>query len=119
MNVRNKTLIHKEIKTPIENTTLAPKMDSLQEEREFWDSVSNAFEFSSPAELDLNLPKRSKKRLVTLRLSEDQISLLKKLAGIHDKKYQTMVRDWLTERIQAEVRAITKNSLGNKIKSRG
>ncbi len=28
----------------------------------------------------------------------------------------TMVRDWLTERIQAEVRAITKNSSGNKLK---
>ena len=111
-------MIHNENNKPIEKITLVPKMDSLQEEREFWDSVSNAFEFSSPAELDLNLPKRTKKRLVTLRLSEDQISLLKKLAGIHDKKYQTMVRDWLTERIQAEVRAITKNSPGSKIKSR-
>ena len=81
---------------------MVPKIESLQQEQEFWENTPNALEYSSPVDLELDLPPRTKKRLVSIRLSEDQINLLKRLADYQDKKYQTMARDWLNERIRAE-----------------
>ena len=80
-----------------------PSMSSAEEERNFWDSVPDAFVYSTPFEGTMELPKRPPKKLVTLRMSEEQVLLLKRLALIQDKKYQTMARDWLNERIQSEV----------------
>lgn len=80
-----------------------PAMSSAEEERNFWDSVPDAFVYSAPLDGTMELPKRPPKKLVTLRMSEEQVLLLKRLALIQDKKYQTMARDWLNERIQSEV----------------
>ena len=80
-----------------------PAMSSTEEERNFWDSVPDAFVYSEPFDGTMELPKRPPKKLVTLRMSEEQVLLLKRLALIQDKKYQTMARDWLNERIQSEV----------------
>ena len=80
-----------------------PAMSSTEEERNFWDSVPDAFVYSAPFDGTMELPKRPPKKLVTLRMSEEQVLLLKQLALIQDKKYQTMARDWLNERIQSEV----------------
>ena len=80
-----------------------PAMSSAEEERNFWDSVPDAFVYSAPFDGTMELPKRPPKKLVTLRMSEEQVLLLKRLALIQDKKYQTMARDWLNERIQSEV----------------
>ena len=80
-----------------------PAMSSAEEERNFWDSVPDAFVYSAPLDGTMELPKRPPKKLVTLRMSEEQVLLLKRLALLQDKKYQTMARDWLNERIQSEV----------------
>ena len=102
--MKSKEIDEKEQRESIKK--MVPKMNSLQEERDFWDNVSNAFEYSSPVKLDLELPKRSKKKLVTIRLSEDQVELMKKLANAQDKKYQTMARDWLNDRLRSEIKMI-------------
>ena len=86
----------------IEKKKMVPKMETLQQEQDFWENTPNALEYSTPVDLKLDLPPRTKKRLVSIRLSEDQINLLKQLADHQDKKYQTMARDWLNERIRAE-----------------
>ncbi len=40
---------------------IVPKMESIQQEQEFWESIPNALEYSSPVDLKLELPPRTKK----------------------------------------------------------
>ena len=87
---------------------VVPQFDSIEEERDYWDAVPDAFLLSTPTDMVLSLPPRRKKKLVTIRLAEEQIEQLKAIALFHDKKYQTLLRDWLNERLRSEMIRIKK-----------
>jgi predicted DNA binding CopG/RHH family protein len=67
------------------------------EHRDYWDTVEGEDERVDPA------PARRTKP-VTLRLPIDMIELLKHDAAKRSLPYQTLIRMWLQERLDAEVR---------------
>jgi len=93
-----------------------PKFRNEKDEAEFWGKHS-PIEFSGefaedkqPFEFTLGLLKKAaeeheeKKNLVTLRMEPSQIFLAKIIAGIRGDRYQTMMRRWIREKIQEEVK---------------
>ena len=79
-----------------------PKFRSEKEEAEFWDTHSSTefLDEFKPAHLDFS----KAKRLVSMRLDDKQIEELKKVAAKKGIGYLTMVRMWITERLEQESR---------------
>jgi predicted DNA binding CopG/RHH family protein len=84
-----------------------PKFKSEEEEREFWaDADSTEYVDWNKAKKTIlpNLKPSTKK--ISLRLPELMIEELKLLANKHDIPYQSLMKMYLAERIQRELKSI-------------
>ncbi len=80
-----------------------PKFKSYEEEANFWD-IHSSTEFLDdlkPAHLDFS---KCSKKLVSMRLPDRQIEVLKKIAARKGIGYLTMIRLWVSERLSDESR---------------
>lgn len=82
-----------------------PKFRSEKQEREFWDSADSAqyIDWSKAEPVTLSSLKPSTKT-ISLRLPESLIEELKRLANKRDVPYQTLLKIFLAERVQQELR---------------
>ncbi len=80
-----------------------PKFKSEDEEREFWATHSTADYIDSfePVEFDFSELKPSTKT-ISLRLPQSIIDQLKRLANKRDVPYQSLLKIFLSEKIQEE-----------------
>ena len=97
-----------------------PKFTSEDEEREFWATAD------STRYIDWNKAKRSifpdlkpSVRSISLRLPELLIANVKVLANKRDVPYQTLLKTFLAERIEKEMRSIQEESVPVKMKAEG
>jgi predicted DNA binding CopG/RHH family protein len=90
-----------------------PVFQSEKEELEFWEIHSaadywDALEDVEQVELSPRLRNginnRSRLKMVSLRLREDQITAAKAIAKEKDIPYQVLLRSWITEKIKSEKR---------------
>ncbi len=80
-----------------------PKFNTEEEEVEFWDTHS-LDEFNEDLTLAEDVIfKKSRKKLVSLRLDSQQIEILKKIATGKGIGYLTLVRMWITEKLKEEI----------------
>ncbi len=82
-----------------------PKFRSEKQEREFWDSADSAqyIDWRKAEPVTLSSLKPSTKT-ISLRLPESLIEELKRLANKRDVPYQTLLKIFLAERVQQELR---------------
>ena len=83
-------------------TTKGPKFKSFKEEAKFWashDTTEFLDEFK-PARLKFPKPRR---KLISMRLPESEITGLKRIAARKGIGYLTMLRTWVTERFFKEL----------------
>lgn len=80
-----------------------PKFKNEDEEREFWSTHSTADYIDSfePVEFDLSELKPST-RTISLRLPQSIIDQLKRMANKRDVPYQSLLKIFLSEKIQEE-----------------
>ena len=85
-----------------------PTFKSEEEEAFFWDEHDSTefIEDFEPIEIELSkeledeiLSKKELKKPITLRLEPSQIDAVKKIAGKKGLPYQTLIRLWITEKI--------------------
>ena len=83
---------------------IIPKFKNEEEERKFWESADST-EYVDWRKADKTLLPYLKPSLkkVSLRLPELMISELKQLANKRDVPYQSLMKVFLAERIQAEL----------------
>jgi len=75
-----------------------PKFRSEEEERRFWKTHEIVSYEPALKKVKMIFPK-PRKRLISLRLDEEQLSRLKALAAKKGIGYQTMIRIWIQERL--------------------
>jgi len=82
-----------------------PEFTSENEEREFWEVHDSAdyVDWSKAERMILSNLKPSVKK-ISLRLPESMIEELKLLANKRDVPYQTLMKMFLAERIEKEIR---------------
>lgn len=92
-----------------------PKFKSEEEEARFWETHSpldypgHFSDVESPFQVDPELLKRvsserhRRKRMLTLRIGENQIDLAKIIARWKGLGYQTQMRIWVIEGIRREI----------------
>ena len=82
-----------------------PKFKNEDQERDFWAThdATDYFDFSKPVKLDLSELKFSTFP-VTIRLPQWLVDDLKKLANRRDVPYQSLMKIFLAERVEQELR---------------
>ena len=95
-----------------------PKFTSEDEEREFWATAD------STRYIDWNISKRTifpdlkpTVRSISLRLPELLIANVKVLANKRDVPYQTLLKTFLAERVDKEMRSIHDKNIPSKSKA--
>jgi len=85
-----------------------PKFKNEDEERDFWAKADSSeyFDWDNPIELDLSKLKPSTKS-ISLRLPEYLLARIKELANSRDVPYQSLMKIFLAERVEKELRAKT------------
>lgn len=80
-----------------------PRFKNEDEEREFWaiHDATDYFDTARPLELDLSELQPST-RSITIRLSESLLAALKQLAHKRDIPYQSLLKNFLAERVEKE-----------------
>ncbi len=82
-----------------------PKFKSLTEERDFWDThsvVDYLDELKETSEIVFESPPL--KRNFQMRLDDTTISMLKKLAGAKGVDVSTLIRSWIKEHLDKELK---------------
>lgn len=81
-----------------------PEFESIEQEREFWQSHSFGKGLRGPEFVDDPLlpPVRARATPVSLRFDVDTVKRLKALAARRNKGYQTMVKEFVAERLYEE-----------------
>jgi len=82
-----------------------PKFKSEDEERDFWAKVdtSEYFDWDNPIELDLSKLKPTTET-ISLRLPGFLLMRIKELANKRDVPYQSLMKIFLAERVEKELR---------------
>ena len=81
-----------------------PKFSSEDEERNFWGGVDSTDYIDWSQGSRETLPKlRPTLRTISIRLPESMIAQLKRLANKKDVPYQSLVKVYLADRIEAEL----------------
>ena len=81
-----------------------PKFNSEAEERAFWARADSTDYIDWSRATETTLPKlRPTLRTISIRLPEGMIAELKRLANKRDVPYQSLLKVFLAERIQAEL----------------
>ncbi len=91
-----------------------PKFNNEDQEREFWSSNDSTeyIDWSSGERLVLPNLKPSVKT-ISLRLPETLLNELKFLANKKDVPYQSLLKVFLAERVQRELRNLSKQTVEN------
>ena len=91
------------------NRKRIPKFKSEDEEREFW-STHSPLDFFDPSNARrVRLPNlKPSVKTISIRLPEMMLEQLKLLANKRDVPYQSLLKMFLAERIEAEMRPSTK-----------
>jgi len=79
-----------------------PKFHSEQEESDFWDTHDSTEYLNDLPEIDARFVDARPKTMISLRLQPELIEQLKVLAKQKGIGYQTLIRMWLTERLDDE-----------------
>jgi len=84
---------------------IIPKFKSEDEERDFWESVdtSDYFDFQNPIALDLSRLKPSTES-ISLRLPKFLLAEIKILANKRDVPYQSLMKMFLAEKVEQELK---------------
>lgn len=88
---------------PETNPHVPPQLSPAEEARwwdehwDYWDKVGNEDELVMPSKIRRTKP-------VNLRLPVDMIDALKRAAALRALPYQTLIRMWLKEQLDAEAR---------------
>ncbi len=86
-----------------------PKFRSEDKEREFWATHSPLDFFDASNARQVTLPNlKPSVKTISLRLPEMMLEQLKLLANKRDVPYQSLLKMFLAERIEAELRPSTK-----------
>lgn len=82
-----------------------PTLNTEDEERDFWatHSAVDYFDFSRPVKMDFSQLKLSTKP-VTVRLPSSVVSDLRTLSNRRDVPYQSLLKIFLAERVEWEMR---------------
>lgn len=82
-----------------------PKFSSEAEERAFWAKADSTDYINWSTASEVTLPNlRPTLRTISIRLPEGMIAELKRLANKRDVPYQSLLKVFLAERIEAEIR---------------
>jgi len=85
-----------------------PKFKSEEEEQEFWSSADSTEYANWKEAKKILLPKlRPSVKTISLRLPELMLEELKLLANKHDVPYQSLLKIFLAERIEQELKSTT------------
>jgi hypothetical protein len=90
---------------PLRDPSEIPENMSEEEEREFWDTHEITEEFldkAEPVPEDELPPARPRTRPISLRFDEDVLQRLKVMATKKHKGYQTMLKEFVVERLYEE-----------------
>ena len=90
---------------PLRDPSEIPENMTEAEEREFWDTHEITEEFldkAEPVPEDMLPPPRPRTRPISLRLDDDVLSRLKDVARKKHKGYQTMLKEFVVERLYEE-----------------
>ena len=91
------------------NRKRIPKFKSEDEQREFWATHSPLDFFDTSSARQVTLPNlKPSVKTISLRLPEMMLEQLKLLANKRDVPYQSLLKMFLAERIEAELRPSTK-----------
>ncbi len=82
-----------------------PKFKSLEEEAAFWDTHSFADYLDEFEEVKDPVFVEPRKQVVSLRLDQETVTLLKRLAEEKGLPYTTLVRMWVKEHLHEELAA--------------
>ena len=78
-----------------------PHFDTEEEELRFWDE-HNPWEYiAGPADIIIDLKRRPRKRIVTMRLDESLYDELRAVAARHGLPYQKLMRGLLRQALTA------------------
>ena len=98
---------------PLKSLDEIPKFKSEKEEAEFWDTHSMASLWDQLEAVKVKLSsslaakmreRRKAKKLISLRLEQNQIESLKNVASRKGIGYLTLIRMWVMERLSREQR---------------
>jgi len=84
-----------------------PKFKNEDEERDFWAKVDSSeyFDFSKP--IKARFPKlKFSTQTVSIRLSQSLLDALKELANKKDVPYQSLMKVYLSEKVEKELEAV-------------
>ncbi len=87
-----------------------PKFKNEDEEREFWAThdATDYFDMDKPIELDLSRLKPSTES-ISLRLPAYLLARIKELANSKDVPYQSLMKIFLAEKVEEELKAKMSN----------
>ena len=85
-----------------------PKFKNEDEERDFWDNhdATDYFDMSRPVVLDLSRLKPTTET-ISLRLPGYLLMRIREIANSRDVPYQSLMKIFLAERVEKELRAKT------------
>ena len=85
-----------------------PKFKNEDEERDFWAKTDSSeyFDWDNPVKLDLSKLKPTTET-ISLRLPGYLLMRLKEIANSRDVPYQSLMKIFLAERVEKELRAKT------------
>lgn len=83
-----------------------PKFKNEDEERDFWDKADSTeyFDTSKPVELDLSGLKPSTES-ISIRLPQYLLARIKVMANSKDVPYQSLMKIFLAERVEKELKS--------------
>jgi len=94
-----------------------PKFKDEAQERDFWSSHDSTEYIDWDSAESVILPKlKPSLKTISLRLPENLLNELKLLANKKDVPYQSLLKMFLTERVQGELRKLIYNTVKNKEK---
>ena len=84
-----------------------PKFKNEDEEREFWAKADSSeyFDFSKPIKASFTNLKFST-QAVSIRLSQSLLNALKELANKKDVPYQSLMKIYLSEKVEEELQSV-------------
>lgn len=89
--------------TTINSWTEVPAFDNPKEEAEFWNNHSISPKLLANSRMDAD---HKESTTITLRFDPRMLARIKRMARSRYLNYQSMIKQWLSERLEEEVRKI-------------
>lgn len=83
-----------------------PELKTRREAREFWDThdLTDYLEDLEPVAEEIFVRPRAKQQILSIRIERRLVELLKKLAARKGLATSSLVRSWIMERLQEELK---------------